>query len=261
MKFHRKTRKIFYENQMTFSCQTKVVKIIDECLELSDTVAYPEGGGQDSDVGIIFKDNVSIRFIMSKKTYAHSPGLKDFPGIQVDGIVLHQIHPEDLEKINLFSEGDVVNIEIDINRRFNNSLSHTASHILYAAIGEIRPDVIDGTIGCHIKEGSARFDFSTPSRFLPEDIIRIQDRANAISERNSEIFIKKHQDVPDARIWCCGLYEIPCGGTHLSSTKPVGNLIIKRKSLGASKERLSCEFPNSMKCEDAINFLDIQVKS
>ena len=261
MKFHRKTRKIFYEDQMIFSYETEFVKNIDGCLELKDTVAYPEGGGQDSDIGRIYKKNASIRFVMSKKSYAHSPALKDFPGIQVDGIVLHQVHPEDLEKIKLFAEGDIVNIEIDSSRRFNNSLSHTASHILYAAIAEIRPDVIEGTIGCHIKEGSARFDFSTPSRFSPEDVLKIQECANAISEKNLEIYIKRHPDVSDARIWCCGPYEIPCGGTHLSSTRPVGNLIIKRKSMGTSKERLSCEFPNSMKFEDAINFLDIQIKS
>ena len=114
MKFHRKTRKIYYENQMIFSCQTEIIQIIDGCFEFKDTVAYPEGGGQDSDVGIISKNGISIRFNRVKKRYAHSPVLNNFPGIQVDGIVLHQVHPEDLEKINIFSVGDVVLVEIDL---------------------------------------------------------------------------------------------------------------------------------------------------
>mgnify|MGYP000039876855 CR=1 FL=1 len=261
MKFHRKTRKIFYENQLKFSCQTEFIKSIDGCLEFKDTVAYPEGGGQDSDIGFIVKDNIHIRFIKAKKMYAHSPRLKEFPSIQVDGIVLHQVHPEDIDKIKYLREGDFVHMEIDSIRRFDNSLSHTASHIVYAAIGDIRPDVIPETIGCHIKTGSARFDFSTGLRFTLEEIASIQERASSVSLENITIFIKAHKDVPDARIWCCGDYEIPCGGTHLSSTKPIGNLVVRRKSLGASKERLSCEFPNAMSYEDALSFLGIEIKS
>jgi alanyl-tRNA synthetase len=260
MKFDRKTRKLFYENQLMFSCKTEFVKNVDGWLEFRDTVAFPEGGGQDSDVGIVTRNDIRIRFIDAKKLYAHYPRLEGFPDIRVDGVILHRVHEDDIEKIAFLKEGDLVEIEIDVRRRFENSLSHTASHLLYAAIGEVRPDVIPGTIGCHIRPGSARFDFFTKSRFIPENVSAIQEMASFLSEQNLEIFIVAHSEVPDARIWCCANYKIPCGGTHISSTSPIGNLIVRRKSLGASKERLSCEFPNAKDVIDSLKFLDVEIR-
>lgn len=260
MKFHRKTKKIFYDDQARFSCETEFIKSVDNWLEFKDTVAYPEGGGQDSDVGTITKDGVRIRFVAAKKIYCHSPRLLDFPDIQVDGIILHQVHPDDIEKIDLLQQGDVTTIEIDAKTRFENSLSHTASHLLYAAISEIRPDVISRTIGCHIKPGRARFDFFTNLRFTPDDIGKIQDLSSSLSCKNLDIFILRHNEVPDARIWCCADYKIPCGGTHISSTQPVGSLIVRRKSLGTSKERISCEFPYANDFSDSLDLLNISTK-
>lgn len=132
--------------------------------------------------------------------------------------------------------------------------------MLYVAIGEVRPDVIPGTIGCHIRPGSARFDFFTKLRFTSENVSAIQELASSISEKNLEIFITANNEVPDARIWCCESYKIPCGGTHISSTNPIGNLVVRRKSLGTSKERLSCEFPNARHVSDPLEFLDIKIR-
>lgn len=116
MKFHRKTRKLFYENQTMFSCKTEFIKNVDGWLEFRDTVAFPEGGGQDSDVGIVTKDDIRIRFTAAKKLYAHYPRLDGFPEIQVDGVVLHRVHDDDIEKIALLKEGDLVGIEIDAKK-------------------------------------------------------------------------------------------------------------------------------------------------
>lgn len=260
MKFHRKTRKLFYENQVMFSCKTSFIKNVNGWLEFRDTVAFPEGGGQDSDVGIVTKDDIRIRFTGAKRLYAHYPRLEGFPDIQVDGVILHRVHEDDIEKIGFLKEGDLVEIEIDARRRFENSLSHTASHLLYVAIGEVRPDVISETIGCHIRAGSARFDFFTKLRFTSEHVSAIQEAASFLSKQNLEVFIAANNEIADARTWCCGNYKIPCGGTHISSTSPIGNLVVRRKSLGASKERLSCEFPNAKDAIDPSEFLDIEVR-
>ena len=116
MKFSRTTRKVFYEKPMLFSLETTFIKCIEDCIELEATIAYPEGGEQESDVGVLTTETVSLRFIHAKKRYAHSPLLRDFPSIQVDGIVLHQIHPDDIDKMSLLKFGVGVG---DFARKFN----------------------------------------------------------------------------------------------------------------------------------------------
>jgi Ser-tRNA(Ala) deacylase AlaX len=258
MKFSRTTRKVFYEKPMLFALETTFIKCIEDCIELEATIAYPEGGGQESDVGILTTDTVSLRFIHAKKRYAHSPLLSDFPGIQVDGIVLHQIHPDDIDKMPLLKEGEAVVIKIDVEKRYAHSLSHTASHLLYAAVMTHRPDVVQQTLGCHIKSGAARFDFATQNRFTIDELAAMQIMASDLSKQALPIFISAHPEVPDARIWCCDQYRIPCGGTHLSSTLPIGDLQLSRKSLGAGKERIICQFPQAQTQESAIEFLNIE---
>lgn len=46
MKFHRQTRKRYYENGYLSQCQAAVVKIEADMIELDSTVAFPEGGGR-----------------------------------------------------------------------------------------------------------------------------------------------------------------------------------------------------------------------
>ena len=246
MKFHRQTEKVYYKNPYLSCCTAEIIKIDGEWIELNSTVAYPEGGGQDADHGeIVLPNGKSLRFIDVKKMYGHSAGLVDFPDIQVDGIILHLIHPEDQYLLAALLIGTKVTVSIDIQRRAALSLSHTASHLLYLAVGIHRPDAVINTLGCHIKIESARFDFAVKTRISSDDLERIQATANGFIERNLSITVDSHPEIPDARTWRCEDYKIPCGGTHLESTGAVGKLLIKRKSLGAGKERLSCEFPEA----------------
>jgi Ser-tRNA(Ala) deacylase AlaX len=246
MKFHRRTEKKYYADPYLSRCTAEVVKIEGEWVELTSTVAYPEGGGQDADYGeILLPSGASLRFIDVKKMYGHSAGLSDFPDIQVDGIILHLIHPEDQHLLAMLLVGTKVTVCIDIPRRAALSLSHTASHLLYLAVGLRRPDAVAATLGCHIRIGNARFDFGVKNRVSSDDLELIQATANGFVERNSPVTLSSHPEVIDARTWHCEGYKIPCGGTHLDATGAVGKLLIRRKSLGANKERLSCEFPDA----------------
>lgn len=245
MKFQRRTRKLFYENPTAFSCTTELVKCTEGWLEFTDTVFYPEGGGQDADRGWLEKGALRIRLTGAKKMYSHSPALVDFPDIQVDGIVLHQVHADDVGLLAHLRAADPITLRIDVPRRYALSLSHSASHLLYIATGEVRPDVIPATLGCHIQPDRARFDFQTPARFSPQELAQIQARATDLSLRGLDIAIRVHPEVPDARLWCCAGHTIPCGGTHIANTAPIGPLHVRRKSLGANKERLVCEFPHA----------------
>lgn len=241
----RQTEKKYYQYPYLKSCKANIFKIHPESIELDITVAFPEGGGQEADHGIINTPIGSLRFINVKNIYGESIYEEHFKGVKVGGIILHIIHPDDLEKIQKLEPGMIVNIQIDVDRRAKLTLSHSASHFLYAAVIEHYPFLKEKTIGCHIKENSARFDFITDIKFNNECIKNLCTTANTLIEKNLPIEISTHPEFIDARYWTYGSISIPCGGTHLEKPKPIGAIIIRRKNIGKDKERLICEFPNS----------------
>ncbi|CAB3752060.1 Alanine--tRNA ligase [Paraburkholderia humisilvae] len=246
MKLNRRTTKLFYRDPYLAACETVVIKIDGDWVELADTVAYPEGGGQDADHGrLTLQDGRALRFIDVKKMYGHTAGIPGFPDIQVDGIVLHRIHADDQLLLEHLVPEAGVTVSIDVMRRAALSLSHSASHLLYLAVGLHRPDAVASTLGCHIKIGGARFDFGVDQRFTAEDLSKIQETVNERVLRDLAIHLRAHPDVPDARSWHCEDYAIPCGGTHIERTGLIGQVTVRRKSLGIGKERISCDFPHA----------------
>lgn len=156
------------------------------------------------------------------------------------------IHPDDQPMLAALETGSEVSVRIDIERRMRLSLSHTASHLLYVGIGLHRPDAIPSTLGCHIKPDGARFDFGITDRFTSEQIEQIQASANQLVAQCAAITISADPKIPDARKWHCDGHAIPCGGTHLDNAAAVGPMHVRRKRLGAGKERLSCEFSHAV---------------
>ena len=48
----------------------------------------------------------------------------------------------------------------------------------------------------------------------------------------------QHPEKPDLKWWHCEDWKMPCGGTHVKNTKEVGQIRLKRKNIGAGKERI-----------------------
>jgi alanyl-tRNA synthetase len=247
MKFSRRTRRLYYDDFLLSEAPARVVCIDDDSIELDATVAYPEGGGQEADHGTItLDDGTVLRFDDVKKIYTHFAELAEFPGLQVGGVIKHVIVPEDRPLLQKVSVGEPVVVRIGVERRARLALSHTASHFLYLAIGQVRPDAIAATIGCHIRPHGARFDFAVQNRFEPDEIARIELIANAYVQRDAVVTVSAHPAEPDARLWHCEGNVIPCGGIHIASAAPIGPMQVRRRGLGRGKERISCEFPQAM---------------
>ena len=100
--------------------------------------------------------------------------------------------------------------------------------------------------GCHITEEYARLDFTLPERFVAEQLVEIEQTINSLVERNLPIRTFAHDDEPEAWYWECDGHIMPCGGTHLESTGPVGRASVKRKNMGKGKERLIVTFPSAL---------------
>ena len=239
------TEKIYYQDQYLSRLETTLTAAGYDFIELSATIAYPEGGGQESDMGEITIGDQVFRFILVKKIGGSPTGLAEFPDILVGGTVRHYIHLEDQSRLSQVAIGDKAVINIDIERRHALTLSHTASHILYMAVAEHRLQAVAGIFGCHIRINTARLDFYVEQRFVPDEIALIETSANILIKRNLPITIAADKRFSDARNWYCDDYLIPCGGTHLPSSAAIGNMQLTRKSLGSNKDRISCLFPDS----------------
>jgi alanyl-tRNA synthetase len=109
-------------------------------------------------------------------------------------------------------------------------------------VQQIRPDAVEWILGCHIRPDAARLDFGVDERISNEQVKEIEAIANAFVSRASDVRVYAHAAHADARYWECEGELIPCGGTHIGNTKPIGRMEVRRKSMGAGKERLSCSF-------------------
>lgn len=239
----RCTERLYYSDAFLYQTSSTVTKVGSDYVELAATVAYPEGGGQEADVGTLeLVSGESIRFIHARKMYGKRATIPGFPDIQLDGVIEHVVHPDDVPLLAGLKTGDEVQISIDVLRRAQLSLSHTASHLLYLGVAQVRPDAIDWTLGCHIRPDGARFDFGVEQRFSLDEVRAVEQIANEFVARGNAVLTYAHPEHIDARYWECEAHTMPCGGTHIGNTAPIGRISVRRKSMGAGKERLSCQF-------------------
>lgn len=75
-------------------------------VELRDTVCFPGGGGQANDLGV-FNGSIAIENV--SRTH--------------DGSVVHWVRTP-------FAVGDLVDVEVDWSRRFDNMQKHSSQHVL-----------------------------------------------------------------------------------------------------------------------------------
>lgn len=238
------TEKLYYENQNISSTQATVLKTSENILIMNKTPIFPEGGGQESDHGWIKTSTKTLRVIQAKLINGTPIRLDGFKGGVHGGHIVHEIHQDDRHLVNEIQIGDRVDVLIDTVRRQKLTVSHSASHFLYASALSLREDLQSKTIGCHIKEDSARFDFWTHA-FSPDEIRIIEEQANSMIMSGTTIRMESHPEISDARTWVFGEIRIPCGGTHLTSPEEIGTIRVKRRGIGKSKERLICILENT----------------
>ncbi len=241
----RTTDKLYYLDQYLYQTEARIATRHAETIELDRTVAFPEGGGQEADIGIIETPVGIFRFIWTKRLYGTPLSIEGFTGVRAGGVVLHLVHPDDIDRLGALEVGMPVTVTIDVERRARLTLSHTASHFLYAAALAHQPALKSLTIGCHIKEDAARFDFLTDNAFDADDVSAIQAEANRLMADNLPIINDHLPEHYDARFWQYGDIYIPCGGTHLETPKAIGALQVRRKNTGKDRERLICDFENA----------------
>ena len=72
------------------------------------------------------------------------------------------------------------------------------------------------------------------SEFLPD----LQFKTNEFIKEGHDIKTEFEEGSDSRRVWICDKWRMNCGGTHLKNTSEIGAIKLKRKNLGAGKERI-----------------------
>ena len=204
--------KLFWQDPYMKECYAKVTAIDGSKVWLDQTIFFAFSGGQASDKGTINSINVLEAVKQSEDEIYYV-----------------------LEKEPDFKVGDNVKVEIDWEHRFKLMRLHSAAHIVYYFFIEKAGE--QKVIGSNISIDKARLDFTyneSISPLLPE----IQEKTMEVINQGIDIRTFKDEKDPSRRLWECGKWLMPCGGTHVKNTKEIGQIKLKRKNIGAGKERV-----------------------
>ncbi|HUT81757.1 MAG TPA: alanyl-tRNA editing protein [Candidatus Bathyarchaeia archaeon] len=236
-----KTEMLYMQDNYIRSFTAKVEVKGDSYVVLDQTSFYPEGGGQECDIGTLSYKDITLTI---------NKVLRD------SGEVKHFI----LETDKMPEIGEVVKCELDWGRRYIHMRYHTAIHILSTYMKEkYNADVV----GNNISTRNGRADFNLVKALTDDQLKSIEKGINEIIAQNLPIHInfmpreeaKKFlaekgyqidyiEMVPKSvkifRIISAGDYDhASCAGTHVANSKEIGKIqIVKRRSIGVEKERI-----------------------
>lgn len=192
-------------------------------LILSETVFYPQGGGQPSDHGTI-------------QTASHGVIQVTFVR-QVEQEIRHYVTGvQDLSPLI----GANVTASIDLPRRLLNARYHTAAHLLGNIAEVIYPQV--KAVKGHSFPGEAYVEFNGVAEPNSLELVTsineaiLANLSTTTFEMLPDEFASKYYQLPYPvpankafRAMQIGnLMPVPCGGTHLKSTDEIGNLTIRK---------------------------------
>jgi misacylated tRNA(Ala) deacylase len=217
------TEELFREDATLTQCEARVIALCEGGVVLDRTVFYPLGGGQAGDTGVLrLADGRELLVTDTRKSKEHVGG------------VLHLLAPD-----ALLAVGDVVMAQIDVARRNAHRRFHTATHLLCALV----PHPVDG---CSITACYARLDFHM-SELLGKDaltagIARLVAEAHPVGHRwisEAELdanpgLVRSMSVQPPRGLGRVRVLEIegvdlqPCGGTHVSNTSEIGNVVVTK---------------------------------
>lgn len=189
------------------------------------TPAYPQGGGQEADIGYIVHNEYTI----------------PFNDVRLCGNSVKHYMPSNY---HLPSVGSVVEICVDEIRRISNSIIHTSGHLLASVTFNIQPDLLPSK-GHHFRNGSyiellgdyqgSLDELKTLLQKIIDEEIQTQKliHTSMVTARELQAncpFIQPGiQMDKDLRIVTIETYfPMGCGGTHVSKLSDIPILTIDK---------------------------------
>ena len=234
-----------YENE---SIASKIINHAesgdDIIIILENTPFYSESGGQIGDTGIIRNDDFSARVNDTQKNGDY---------------VLH------ICSLTNGAIGDNLSVDcmIDVDRRNNIKVNHTATHLLHQSLKDV--------LGNHVNQAGSlvhpeylRFDITHPNKISSKELeaielivnqkigedITVETSVKSLEEAKKEgataLFGEKYGD--QVRVVTMGEFSKElCGGTHVSSTGKINKFKIKYdKAISSGIRRINAVTDNQV---------------
>lgn len=226
---------LYLEDSYLKECDATITSVKDnKYVILDQTIFYPKGGGQPSDIGKLIRDGEEFNIIYVGK---------------FSGEVSHEIDRTGLEP------GDKVRCYLDWDRRYRLMRSHTAAHVLTTIVTKRVGALITGN---QLDLDQTRFDFNLEN-FDREIFLSCISTANQLFKQ--DIPVKWYElpkdeamripgiiklanalppDIPTLRIVeIAGLDQQADGGTHVRNLNEIGQIeFIKAENKGKNNRRL-----------------------
>ena len=271
--------KTVFTGYTDFTAEAKVLALVNADGEIVDmlgagekgsvvldkTPFYATSGGQVADTGVITADGVEFDVEDTSKN--------------ADGIYIHS----GTVKEGVVSVGNIVNAQIDADRRKSVMRNHTAAHLLQAALREVLGTHVEQA-GQLVNDKEVRFDFTHFNPLTTEELSRVEAIVNkeilacapvSMQEMPIEeakkmgammLFGEKYGDI--VRVVKAGDASTEfCGGTHVASTGELGLFkIVSEASVAAGVRRIVALTGTGVlnylnECEDTVKFASATFKS
>ena len=226
--------KLFEENAYKKEIETRIKEIDEEnkTIELKDTIFYGKSGGQPGDIGEIIAGDQKIEV---NETIKIEDSIKNIVG-NINGLSINQ----------------KITARINWDKRYKYMRMHSALHLMCASIPL-------GVTGGQIGYEKSRLDFNDPEKKINKD--ELQKKINELMKQDHEIIyeyidsnileskpelvrtmsVKPPKIEGKLRFVKIGNIDFqPCGGTHVKSTREIGEIKIgKIENKGKMNRRVN----------------------
>jgi len=222
------TKPLYYSGEE--NCEAEIIGIQNNAIVLNQTVFYPEGGGQASDVGYVLKNGMQIDVFHAEK---------------VGGVIFHKV-----KSVEGLSKGDKISCAVDGERREIIRRHHSATHI----IGGVCRKMLGKHVwqaGAKKTEEKAHLDITHYEKIPDDLLLKLEREANRIVFKGRPVNISIMERGEAERKYGFILYQgggspgkfvrvvdiegvdvEACAGLHVKNTQEIGVIkIIKQEKI------------------------------
>lgn len=209
------TKLLYLTDMCTLRCDARITRVIQEgelsAVVIDQTVFYPQGGGQPSDKGTITHDTSTFTV---EKVYQENDEV---------------IHAGTFTAGNVFDEGNIVHLRVDPELRNLNSRNHTAGHVIDYAMYNLGYRLPQAK-AYHFPQGPyVEYQGTLEQEERDQLVGKLEQEVNRLVAEALPVIITFIDNDPHKRAMIVQGYEpILCGGTHVTNTKDVGHVTIRK---------------------------------
>ncbi len=237
----KQTKFIGYEKLSTITKILKYRRVTTKGREafqvvLAETPFYAESGGQVGDAGIINMGYHVMTVVNTKKE---------------NDLIIHVVEALSANQDSFRAE---VTAKVDVERRKNITVHHSATHLMHAALRNVLGTHV-AQKGSLVNEAHLRFDFSHFAKVTDEEMAKIEALVNEKIRENIPVVIKEMPKEEALKLGAMALfgekygatvrvvimdptYSVElCGGTHIGATGEIGLFKITHETAVAAGVR------------------------